>query len=738
MLALVLHPTPVFAQDAPQSLGDLIPDEAVADPEVWAQKGAVEDDEEEPQVEDDGEASALPKNANVPDETGTTSTFIWEPAQRLPPAEAPINLSEFTLPPVQPLEADETITFKQFEVAGPAANFAEAEVRAISDELILAFPQTEPPFTARKDFVDRFVALSTIEQLENGDENIAQLAARARSDEELLNNLLRVYGYYDGQIVRQIGTVDADPIGGGNLFALGDSESAISQQTDTAPQVRFNIIPGDRYRFGTIDLGELDAAPDAEALRASFAIATGDFLQSDWISSQQGELDRALGEWGYPFAEIDAPELLIDHARLEGDLTMPVRPGGKYVFGSVTSSDDDFLSGRHIGTIARFDPGDGYKRSLELDLRRAVIATGLVSSATVTPREVTPPTADAPGVVDLDVGLERAKLRTIAGAIGYGTEEGVRVQASWEHRNLFPPEGALKLRGILGTQEQLAGISFRRNNFGGRDKILNVDAYASTIDSPAFDARTIALVTTYERQSTLLFQKPLSWSIGLELIATGERPPDVENETTPRETFFIAAVPGYAQVDTTDDLLDPTEGFRLGVRLSPEVSRNDGSESFYVRGRVDGSGYRKLNDRIVIAGRVALGAIKGADLESIAPSRRLYAGGGGSVRGYGFREIGPRDEAGEPSGGRSLVETAVEARIKTGFLDGAVSIVPFLDAGSVSPSVTPDFDEIKVGAGLGLRYETGFGPLRVDVGVPLNPGPGDSPVAVYLSLGQAF
>ena len=71
-------------------------------------------------------------------------------------------------------------------------------------------------------------------------------------------------------------------------------------------------------------------------------------------------------------------------------------------------------------------------------------------------------------------------------------------------------------------------------------------------------------------------------------------------------------------------------------------------------------------------------------------------------------------------------------------IDGAVSVVPFLDAGSVSQDVIPDFDEIKLGVGVGLRYHTGFGPLRLDVGVPLNPGPDDSPVAVYVSLGQAF
>ncbi len=294
---------------------------------------------------------------------------------------------------------------------------------------------------------------------------------------------------------------------------------------------------------------------------------------------------------------------------------------------------------------------------------------------------------DTPGVVAMDVGLEKAPLRTIAGAIGYGSEEGIRVQASWEHRNFFPPEGLMRVRGIAGTQEQLAGMTFRKNNFGGRDRIFSLDAFASTIDSDAFEARTVALIGTYERVSTLLFQKPLSWSFGAEILATQERPPTLNGVAAPRETYLIAALPASALIDTTDSLLDPTEGFRLGGRLSPEISRNDGVQSFYLRGQFEASAYRQINDRVVIAGRALAASIPGTDLNNIAPSRRLYAGGGGSVRGYGFREIGPRDTLGEPSGGRSKVELSLEARIRTGLFDGALAVVPFVDAGSVSTGV---------------------------------------------------
>ena len=690
-------PLAAQAQNVPPTLEELIPESAVENPDAWADRGA--------------ESEELIDEALVDPDTPVAD----------PPGMELAWPEDIELPPIEDMTPSEEVEFVDLEIAGPEVAFSDAEVIEISDDLVLGFPQREPPFSGRGNFIDRFEALSTIRDLDTDDDNIAQLSARAREDEELLDNLLRVYGYYDGRIIRSIGARDA-----------GEDNAT------ERPIVRFDIVPGERYRFGAIDLGALSTAPDAEELRAAFDIQSGDFLQSDKIVEEQLDLDIALGETGYPFAEIDAPQLLIDHAREEGDLTLPVEPNGKYVFGNVVSSDPGFLSSRHLDTIARFDPGDVYRRSLEMDLRRAITATGLVSSVTITPREVEAPSEGEPGVVALDVAIEEAELRTIAGAIGYGSEEGFRIQASWEHRNLFPPEGMLRIRGIAGTQEQLAGVTLRKNNFGGRDRILNIDAYASTIDSPAFEARTAALVASYERISTLLFQKPLSWSIGGELVATQERPPAVSGISQPRETYLIAAIPAYAQIDTTDDLLDPTQGFRLSGRLSPEVSRNQGVQSFYVRGRADASYYREMREGLVIAGRVAYGSIVGTDLFNIAPSRRLYAGGGGSVRGYGFREIGPRDDLGEPSGGRSVVELGLEARIRTGFMDGAVSVVPFIDAGSVSTSVTPDFSEIKIGAGVGVRYYTGFGPIRVDVGVPLNPEEGDAPVAVYVSLGQAF
>jgi translocation and assembly module TamA len=506
--------------------------------------------------------------------------------------------------------------------------------------------------------------------------------------------------------------------------------------------VRFDILPGPRYRFGRIGLGALPALPEPDASRliAAFGIKPGDPVYADRIVEREIELRVALGESGYPFAKLAEPELLIDHARTEGDLTLDVQPGGKYVFGPVVSSDERFLSGRHLAEIARFEAGDVFRQGLETDLRRAIIATGLVSSVTITPRETREPQDDRPGEVALDVAFERAPLRTIAGAIGYGTEDGFKVEGRWEHRNLFPPEGALRLRGILGTREALASVGVRRNNFLGRDQVLSIDMFASDINTLAVESRGGGVRATFEKVSNILFQKPVSWQLGGELLYTDERNRFVRSAPggpAPREAYLIGGVFGSVTLDASDDLLDPGEGYRATLFLEPEVSRSGGAESFYLRAQGDASYYHSFGSA-VLAGRVRAATIQGAGVDMIAPSRRLYGGGGASVRGYGFQGVGPRDGAGNPTGGASLVEFSAEARIETPLMGGAVEVVPFIDAGSVSRSSAPDFDEIRWGAGIGIRYKTTFGPIRVDVATPLNPTAFDSPVVVYVSLGQAF
>ena len=561
-------------------------------------------------------------------------------------------------------------------------------------------------------FITRFRALSTLERLSGDAANLAQVNRRARDDRDLLDSMLRVYGYYDGDVRSNVA-----PIEGQERVALN-----------------FDVNAGPLYRLSAVELAGLEAdGVDVPAARAAFAMQIGDPANSDRIVEGRTKLLTQLVETGFAFAATGEPDLLIDHEARSGALTVPVTPGGQFRFGAIVANDEKLLGSRHLQRIARFDPGDIYQASDVEDLRRAILATGLVSTVTLTPVAATPPQGGDPGTVNVAVDTVAAPLRTIAGAVGYGTGEGYRAEVSWEHRNFFPPEGLIRARAVGGTQEQLINLIYRRNNFMKRDRVLTAQVLASNIDRDAFEARTFQVSGSLERQTNLIFQKTWTWSLGAELVLTDERDGRGRIAGGTRQTYFIAALPVSLTYDGSDDLLDPKSGFRLGGRISPEYSLQSGSRG-YARVQIDGSYYQPVAENIVVAGRVRLGSIVGANRFNIAPSRRFYAGGGGSVRGYGFQRIGPRDGNDDPIGGNALAEFSLEARVRF----GDFGVVPFFDVGNVYAQSYPDFSGLRYGAGIGVRYYSSFGPLRIDVATPLNRQTGDSRIGVYISLGQAF
>nr|WP_243853591.1 BamA/TamA family outer membrane protein [Sphingopyxis panaciterrae] len=323
--------------------------------------------------------------------------------------------------------------------------------------------------------------------------------------------------------------------------------------------------------------------------------------------------------------------------------------------------------------------------------------------------------------------------RTLAASAGYGTGEGIRLEGSWTHRNLFPPEGALIGRAVIGTQEQGIGATFRRSNAGKRDRTFELVAEATRSNYNAFEALTGRVGFRVSRDSTPIWQKKLTYAYGAELIATSEDDYDFDLGRRNRDFYTILGLTGQVGIDRTDSLLDPTKGFRVTTLVQPEGSLA-GRFSPYGRLRIDASGYYPVTDSIVLAGRVRVGSILGAARERLAPSRRFYAGGGGSVRGYGYQELGPKDPNNDPIGGRSVNEAAFEARYRF----GNFGIVGFVDAGQVYRGSTPTFSNLRFGAGLGARYYTNFGPMRLDIATPIGRKPGEALVAVYVSIGQAF
>ncbi|MFM6852995.1 MAG: autotransporter assembly complex protein TamA, partial [Sphingopyxis sp.] len=442
---------------------------------------------------------------------------------------------------------------------------------------------------ANRRFVERFNSLSVLRGAEGDLANGAQINRRISEDMALLNQLLRNQGYYDATLTNEV-------------------RRGVDGLT-----VAFAVQPGPRYTYERVTISGLagiDAGEQAR-LRPMFGIDPGEYIITDSLLKGQATLESEMLESGYPFVDVGQELVTIDHDRRQGVLDQPISPGARLRYGSIIALDNGLLGAPHIQQIARFRPGEYYRQSQVEDLRRALIATGLIASVDVQPR------ANADGQsVDMAVNLTPAPLRTIAGALGYSSGEGVRAEVSWEHRNLFPPEGALIVRGVAGTQEQLASVTLRRNNYRVRDMVMTLQALASHQSREAYDARTTLLSARLEQTTTLIYQKLWSWSLSADLIATDELSYDATRGTDVRLAYFIGSLSGLVTYDRSNDLLDPTRGFRLSARLSPELSFR-GQPFTYIRAQLDGSYYRPVSPRIVMAGRVRFGSLYGAPASAI-------------------------------------------------------------------------------------------------------------------------
>src|SRR5438270_7737606 len=562
---------------------------------------------------------------------------------------------------------------------------------------------------AAEDLLNDFRKQSALEAERKDPANAAQIGRRAGADADLLTQLLRSQGYYDAQVEPR------------------------TEKAGDALRVILAADPGPQYRFASVNLPGLDAAgAEAAKLRDAFAVKPGDPVIAADVIAGGLALTQRLGEAGFASAKVGEQDIEVNHESHLASLTLPVSPGPVARFGTIHVSGKPAFGAHHVAIIARFKRGDPFPRSKLDDLRRALIATTLVANADI---RVVP--VQGGRVADIDVHLEPAPSHTIAGDLGYGTGQGFSAEVDWTDRNFFNPEGALTLRAIGGTKEQLLGAQFRRSNFLQRDQTLNVQLSVSHQVFAAYTAKTVDLAANIERLSNFIWQKKWTWSYGGEWLATNER--GVFSSAGVKDTrgFLIAALPLQLGYDGSDNLLNPTRGFRLSAHLSPEISQH-GTHFTYARAQLDASAYRPVSDSVVLAGRVRLGAIPGANVFEIAPSRRFYSGGGGSVRGYGYQQLGRKDQDGDPIGGRGLAEFSLESRIRLKQFGGNLGVVPFFDGGSLTSKALPDFKNWRYAAGLGVRYYSSFGPIRVDFGVPLNRQKGDGPFAVSVSLGQAF
>jgi outer membrane protein assembly complex protein YaeT len=502
-------------------------------------------------------------------------------------------------------------------------------------------------------------------------------------------------------------------------------------------EVEIRVVEGDPVRLEQIDVTLADPsalAPElweralrALSLREGQIFGTGDYARA------RAALVDQLAEAGHPAVALEGGAE-VEVERHAARLRWKVDPGPAVRFGEVQLVGLDRVAPELALRELVFAPGDAYSLGVQRKSELRLRDTELFRSVAIRPR---PPVASTPEaqasaaqVWPMEIQLRERPPRSISLSAGYGTEEKIRARAAWRHRNFLGGARKLELAGEYSSLIAGGSVRFLQPRFLDPELKLEVTTSFARETVPAYDA--------WRLDGRFELQRPLAgpWSgragYALEFAdVTKVRSDDPGEEGRARVSSLFAGL----RRSTLDDRLVPRRGTWLDLYMEPTLEPL-GSSASYLTLVAEGRGFWSWRE-IVLGSRLRFGAIQpmlGSASSDVPIFRRFFAGGSTSVRGYGYQKVGPQPN-GDPVGGLTLVEASLELRFPLFWRLGGVA---FLDAGQVSRGTWSFGAPVRFGAGPGLRLRTPVGPVRVDVGFPLNPRRDDDSVQVYFSVGHAF
>ncbi|WP_416237414.1 autotransporter assembly complex protein TamA [Sulfitobacter sp. F26204] len=485
-------------------------------------------------------------------------------------------------------------------------------------------------------------------------------------------------------------------------------------RVDTGPQFRF---------------GEAEIAPLAAGTEVPEGFASG---QTASLSVLKDTVSAGVDGWraqGHAKAELDSQRLTARHADRRINAQLRLAPGPKLRFGPLSVQGNKAVRRDRIVDIAGLPVGEVYSPDeLRLATRRlrrtgAFSAVALLESERIGPGDSLPITAQ----------VTEALPRRFGFGAELGSLEGLTLSAFWLHRNLLG--GAERLR-IAG---EISGIG---GNSGGEDYTLS-----ARFERPATfneDTNFYALAQIEQLDEVNFFSRQFDLEAGIERIASEERTYRLglglrrakTRDAFGENDYTLLTLPLGAEFDYRDDRLDAKNGYYINASLTPflAVSGSDNG----LRSFVDARAYRTFGSTrpVTLALRGQLGSVYGPELSATPADYLFYSGGGGTVRGQPYQALGVDLGGGNVTGGRSFLAVSAEARLA---VTDNIGIVGFVDGGYIGAEEFYDGSGVwHSGAGLGLRYHTGIGPIRLDIAVPTSGPETDENFQVYIGIGQSF
>lgn len=559
---------------------------------------------------------------------------------------------------------------------------------------------------------DEISAASAVAALKGQDDaEPIDIVSAARADYRRLLRVLYERAYYGASISIRVDGREAS-----NISLLNVSAAVKS--------VEIRINAREPFTFSRAEIGPLAAGTNApETFQASQRAGAGQVRNA---------ARTAISDWrdaGHAKAQIADQSITANHPSAQLSVEIDVLPGPRLRFGELTVPQDSSVRPERIREIAGLPVGAVFSPAEIETSSQRLRRTGAFRSVVLSEAD----TINTPDqTLDINAELVDAPPRRIGFGGEIGTLDGLSLTAFWLHRNLLGGAERLRFDGeISGITETGEGIDyglsvrFDRPATFAPDTAFFAGASLTRLDEPDYRENSARIETGFTR----IFNNRLSGDI-----AIAYQYADVRDDLGERELTYLQFPIGLTY-DTRNDELNATTGVFLDVDLMP----------FYeTRGSTTGARlYSDLRtyftpnafDRVTAALRLQVGRIVGGDLADITPDLLFFSGGAGTVRGQGFQSLSVDLGGGLSSGGRAFIGLSGELRSK---VSEDWSIVAFYDAGFIGEDSFSDADgDWHYGAGLGARYNTGIGPIRLDLATPVGAGSGNN-IEFYIGIGQAF
>jgi translocation and assembly module TamA len=543
------------------------------------------------------------------------------------------------------------------------------------------------------------------------------LVARARDDRARFIAALHSFGYYQAKADL---TIDGRNLDDPTLI------DALQQATPTPPaQVEAKFELGPLFHLGAVSItGSLPAG-----MAADLGIRTGDPARATDVLAAGDNLLATLRQAGYALATVAPPIATLHPDQGTLDVAFAVNAGPRVDLGPVTISGLQHVNATYVQNRLTLHPGQTFDPT-KIEAARADLAgLGVFSEVRAEPATQ----LDADGQLPVTFVVTEAPPRSVDLGLSYATDTGVSPSIGWHHHNLFGNGEQLNLTASASDGGDAdtglgykVGAQFIKPDFLARNQTLQVEIDAIRQDLQAYDQDALL--------ESITLTRPLvpHWtgSIGL----SGEQEYILQEDVG--RNYNLVGVPMTLKYDTSNSTLEPTKGIRAALAVTPMHSLS-GIDATFLTVQASASTYLDLssNGRSVVAVRGLLGQIAGAGQFSLPPDQRFYAGGSTTVRGFRYQSVGPQFDDGKPTGGTAIGAGTVELRQR---LFGNWGASAFVDAGQVTASGAPLSGIWRIGAGVGARYYTSIGPIRLDVAVPVNRAPGGDAFELYIGLGEAF